>query len=130
MPKKIKKVPAKKTVTKKVPTKKTKTTTVKPSVVAAPVVVPQAPPVQVKTEAEKIWEEIQHKPIEMFALQNQFIYQHCTPVAVEPSKLYLTIRSTATLPSLEAAIGTGFTVELADKFVIIARVVVLPKPKK
>lgn len=80
-----------------------------------------AAPVLPKTEAQKIWDEIKDKPIAMYALPNQIVSQHCAPVTVEPSKLYLTIRSSATLPSLETAIGTKFSVDLADKFVIVAR---------
>lgn len=92
--------------------------------VAPPVVVaPPAPPV--KTEAEKIWDEIKNRPILMFGLPDQYVFQHATFITVEPSALYVTIRSSATLPSLEAAVAPGFTVELADKFVIIRRV---PKP--
>lgn len=77
------------------------------------------PPMQ--SEADKIWNEIKHLPISMFGLPNQFILQHVTPVPVEPSTLYVTIRSTATLPSLEAAIAPAFTVELVDKFIAIRR---------
>lgn len=92
-----------------------------------PPVVPVPPPhpVPVKSEADKIWEEIKNLPIQMFGLPDQFVVQHVTPVPVEPTNLYVTIRSTAALPSLEAAIAPAFTVELADKFVIIKRV---PKP--
>ena len=90
-----------------------------PSQVAHPV--PHAPPAQ--TEGEKIWNEIKDRTINMFALPDQVVFQHCTFIPIEPSKCYVTIRSTATLPSLEAAIGAGFTVELADKFVVIARAV-------
>lgn len=75
-----------------------------------------------KSEAGEIWEEIKNKPISMFGLPGQFVELHCTPVTVEPSKLYLTIRSQAVLPSLEAALGSAFSVEMADKFVIVARV--------
>lgn len=91
-----------------------------------PVVAPPAAPVVftsvVKTDADKIWEEIMNLKIEMFALPSQLVWQHCTPVKVEPSRLYLTIRSSATLPSLEFAIGSGYTVSLVDKFVIVERV--------
>lgn len=107
---------------------------------------PAAPPtVPVKCEAEKIWEEIQFLPIEMFALPNQVVAQHCEPVpfAIDPNRLFLIIRSTATLPSLEFSLQSftknarmqadelakrgrvvevkEYTVELADKFVIVAR---------
>lgn len=61
----------------------------------------------------------------MFGLPDQYVFQHATFVTVEPTSLYVTIRSSATLPSLESAVAPNFTVELADKFVIIKRV---PKP--
>lgn len=90
---------------------------------AAPVAHPKSAPVQ--TEAQKIWDEIQNLPILMFGLPDQTVAMHCGPIAVEPTKLYLLTRSSATLPSLEASVGKNFTVELADKFVIVARA---PKP--
>ncbi len=95
--------------------------------VAPPVpVAPPLPPVQsTSTEADRIWDEIKNRPIEMFGLPDQFVFQHATFVNVEPSSLYVTIRSSATLPSLEVAIGPNFQVELVDKFVVIKR---KPKP--
>ncbi|MDD5704268.1 MAG: hypothetical protein PHU23_19720 [Dehalococcoidales bacterium] len=113
---KVTKKPVKKTAKK---VKKVETP-VAPPVVVAPPPAPPAPPV--KTEAEKIWDEIKNRPIQMFGLPDQYVFQHATFVTVEPTSLYVTIRSSATLPSLEAAIGPNFTVELADKFVIIKRV--------
>jgi len=70
-----------------------------------------------------IWAEIKDKNIEMFALPNQKVNMHCHPVTIEPSKLYLLTNSSAVLPSLEAAIGSAYVVELADKFVIVSRAV-------
>lgn len=96
---------------------------VPPTPPAPPVVLPK--PAPVKSEADKVWDEIKNLPIQMFGLPEQFVLQHCTPVSVEPSNLYVTIRSSATLPSLEAAIAPAFVVELADKFVLIKRA---PKP--
>lgn len=119
---------AKKTKTTKKPVKNTVTKKVEKTVTPPPVVAvapPVPPPPPVKTEAEKMWDEIKNRPIEMFGLPDQYVFQHATFVAVEPTALYVTIRSSATLPSLEAAIKGDFTVELADKFVVIRRV---PKP--
>lgn len=82
--------------------------------------------VSTQTEAEKIWDEIRNLPIQMFGLPNQTVAQHAVPFPIEPTKLYLTIRSSATLPSLEVAVGNGFTVEQADRFVVVARKVTLP----
>ena len=121
---KVTKKPAK--PTKKAPKapKKVETSVVVPPP-PAPVPVPVPVPVPAKTEAEKIWEEIKFRSIQMFGLPGQTVEQHCTFVTVEPSNLYVTIRSSATLPSLEAAVAPDFTVELADKFIIVKRV---PKP--
>lgn len=123
---KTKKAKVTKKTTKKAP-KKAPVVQTPPPVVppASPPAPPVLPPVVVKPESEKIWDEIKNLPISMFGLPDQFILQHCTPIPVEPSALYVTIRSTATLPSLEAAVQPAFTVELADKFVIIKRT---PKP--
>lgn len=81
------------------------------------------------TEAGAIWSEIKDKNIEMFALPNQVVSMHAHPVNVEPNKLYLILNSTSVLPSLEAAIGKKYVVELADKFCIVTRAVVPPTVK-
>lgn len=106
------------------PAKKTKNKVVQIPIVNEMPVAAQIPKI-VLSEADKIWNEIKDMPIAMFGLPGQAIFQHVTPVSVEPSALYVTIRSSATLPSLETAIQPMFTVELADKFVIIRRA---PKP--
>ena len=118
MPKKTSKKTAKKTVKKTA--KKTEQVVVMPQI-------DWPPPATVMTEAQKIWNEIKDRSIQMFGLPDQVVSQHCSPVPVEPSKLYVLIRSTATLPSLETAIADKFTVELADKWVIITR---LPPKQK
>lgn len=84
------------------------------------------------TEAGTIWGEIKDKNIEMFALPNQKVHMHCHPVPVEPNKLYLLTNSTAVLPSLESSInkdGNVYVVELADRFVTVARVTISPTAK-
>ena len=73
------------------------------------------------TVAGKIWEEIKDKNIEMFALPSQVVSMHCHPIPVEPNRLYLVANSSAVLPSLEAAIGNPYNIELADKFIIVSR---------
>lgn len=72
-----------------------------------------------QTPAEQIWNAIKSTPINLFGLPNQFVSQHCAPVSVEPSKLYLVSRSSALLPALEAALAPKFSVELADKWIIV-----------
>lgn len=75
------------------------------------------------TEAGSIWNEIKNKTIDMFALPDQKISDHAAPTPVEPSKLYLITRSTSALPAIETAVGKSYTVELADRFVVVARAV-------
>lgn len=75
------------------------------------------------TEAGKIWSEIKDKSIEMFALPDQKVHQYCQPKLVDPTKLYLDITASSVLPSLEAAIGSNYTVELANRYVIVSRAV-------
>jgi len=74
------------------------------------------------TEADKIWIEIKDKNIEIFALPDQKVSDYCNPVTVEPSKLYLLLKkASSALPAIESAIGNKFTVELANKYVIVSR---------
>jgi hypothetical protein len=76
------------------------------------------------TEAGAIWKEIKDKTIEIFALPDQKISQYATPSPVEPSKLYLLTRASSALPAIETAVGKNYLVELADKYVVVSRVVV------
>lgn len=95
-----------------------------------PVAPPTPPSVPNVSEADKIWAEIRFRPIDMFGLPNQIVEQHVTPFPADPNKLFLTTRSTAVLPSLEATLGKEFVVELADKFLIVTRPVAPPAPPK
>ncbi|HEY5267967.1 MAG TPA: hypothetical protein VII94_02440 [Candidatus Saccharimonadales bacterium] len=96
------------------PKKEAVTTVVTPVVATTPV----AP---VPTIAEQMWSEIRNLPIQMFGLPNQTVEQHCSFYAVDPNQLFLTIRSSATLPSLESAITPRFVVELVDRFIVVKR---------
>jgi hypothetical protein len=91
----------------------------------APTVQPLPPPVQAAqqlTPAQMMWNEIKDLPIQMFGLPGQTVAMHTTPTAVEPSRLYLILRSSAALPALEEAIKEKFTVEMVDKYAIVSRV--------
>ncbi len=90
--------------------------------------VPQPVP-EPLSEGAKIWNEIKDRNIEMFALPSQKVKDHCAPINIEPSRLYLRTKSSAVLPSLEFSCGREFTVELVDKYVVVSRVVV-PLTKK
>jgi hypothetical protein len=74
-----------------------------------------------KTEADKIWHEIKEKPIEMFALPNQTVAHYCRPLTIEPTRLYVIPTAASVLPALELALGNKYTVELADKYLIVGR---------
>lgn len=76
-----------------------------------------------ETVAGEIWNEIKDKTIEMFALPDQIVSMHAHPVPVEPSKLFLVTNSSAVLPSLEAAVGKKYVVELAGQFITVSRAV-------
>lgn len=73
------------------------------------------------TAADKIWEEIKELHIDMFTLPDQTIQKFCAPVIVEPTKLYLTYTVGSILPALEEALSAKFTVEQAQKYLIISR---------
>jgi len=105
---------------KKPPVKPKVASPITPQVHAPVASVPQTTNV---TEANKIWAEIKDVPLQLFGLPNQFVSQFCTPVPVEPNRLFVVIKNSATLPALETALAGKYTVELVDKFVIVARVV-------
>lgn len=86
-----------------------------------PVVEPPVAPVRQSVPmSDMIWNEIQNVSLQLFGLPGQIVSMHCTPVSIEPSKLYVSIRSAATLPALETALSDRFTVEMLDKWVAIA----------
>lgn len=74
-----------------------------------------------ETEASKIWNEIKDKEILMFALPNQKVSDYCSPVLVEPTKLYLLVTATSVTPSLEAAVGSKYSVDLVNKYTVVSR---------
>jgi hypothetical protein len=84
----------------------------------------------VKTPAETTWEQIKNLPVQLFGLPNQTVSTISTPAQVEPSKLYLTIRASAALPAIEAAIAPTFEVKVADKYLVVERVVAPLTAKK
>lgn len=75
-----------------------------------------------KTNAEKIWEDIKDKEINMFALPGQKISSFCSPVQIESSKVYLTFTVSSFLPALEAALGSAYKVEMAGRFLTVSYV--------
>jgi hypothetical protein len=82
--------------------------------------VPSVLPIPEKTQAEKIWDSIKDKPIEMFALPGQTPSKYCEPIKVEPTKLYLTFKVAVVLPALEEAFKNVYNVDLMDKYIVIS----------
>lgn len=80
---------------------------------------------KVATASEQIWEEVKGKQLNLFALPSQTVETHCQPAQVEPTKLYLTLKqknATSVLPALEEALRGKYTVEMAGRFICVARV--------
>ena len=73
------------------------------------------------TEAGKIWTEIKNRAIDMFSIPGQVVSQHAQPSNIDHAKLYLTIKATSVLPALETALGKNYVVELAGRFITVAR---------
>jgi hypothetical protein len=83
---------------------------------------PESTTGEAKTEAQKIWDEIQNVDLHMFTLSNQFVNTFCNPVFVEPNRLYMTFSVSSVLPALENALGTKFNFELNYKYIVVSRI--------
>lgn len=75
----------------------------------------------VKTAADKIWEEIKDKNIELFSLPPQAVSSHCAPVTIEPTKLYLKYKASSVITALETALGDKYKVESTGKFITVSK---------
>lgn len=73
------------------------------------------------TVGEQIWEEIKNIKISMFALPSQTIDNYCKMIPIEPSKCYVTYTVSSFLPALEEAVGSAYTCELVEKYIVISR---------
>lgn len=72
-------------------------------------------------DSDKIWNEIKDVKIDIFSLPGQTVKNHCEPLNVDPTKLFVKPKSSAVLPVLEEAIGSKFSIELAKNYLIISR---------
>lgn len=75
------------------------------------------------TLAETIWNNIKNKNLEMFALPKQMVNMYCEPIAIEPTKLYLTFTVSAVLPALETALKDLYSVERVDRYIVVSNIV-------
>lgn len=73
------------------------------------------------TEAEKIWNEIKDKDIQMFSLPVQKVASFCQPVLIDPSRCFLLFKASAVLPMLEETLGENYECSAADKYIIVSR---------
>ncbi len=74
-----------------------------------------------KTIADKLWEEIKDKKVEMFALPNQTVSMYCQPVNINPSKLYLTYKASSLIASIEETLGPSFKVEHVGNYITVSK---------
>ncbi len=78
-------------------------------------------PVTLMGEADKIWQEIKGKDLQLFSLPGQFVSKYCTPQFVEPSKLYLVITTGAAIAALEELLKADFEIAQAGKYITVTR---------
>lgn len=73
------------------------------------------------TEANKIWNEIKNKPINMFAIQNQTVQNYCQPVSLDPSKCFLKYTASSVIPALETVLQDTYDFEASGQYIIVSR---------
>lgn len=79
------------------------------------------PPAATLSEADKIWNEIKDKEIDMFSLPGQKVSDFCHQVPIDPSRCFLIFKASSVLPSLETAIGNKYECSSAEKYIIVSR---------
>lgn len=72
-------------------------------------------------ESDKIWEEIENLPIEMFSLPNQKVSDHVQKVNVPGKQLMVLLKSSSVITSLEYTLGSKFDLEQTEKYTVIRR---------
>jgi 3'-phosphoadenosine 5'-phosphosulfate sulfotransferase (PAPS reductase)/FAD synthetase len=73
----------------------------------------------VKTESDKMWDQIKGLKIEMFSLPNQVVEQYCKRVKVEPSKLYITLNASSVLPALEVVLAGKYVLGSVGRYTTV-----------
>jgi hypothetical protein len=81
---------------------------------------------EVKTDTKpevksEIWNKIAKKPINMFALPNQLVEDYVTLKHDSVDQIYVTLKCSAALPSLEEAVTPDFKVELHEGYVVVKK---------
>jgi hypothetical protein len=80
-----------------------------------------------KMVSDKIWDNIKNLAIEMFAIPGQKVHMHFKKLnGGSPSDLYLKAKSSAALPSLEAALDfylpEKYVVRNAEQYIVVTEV--------
>ncbi len=76
--------------------------------------------VELDGESLKIWNEIKGVQLDLFSLPDQTVAKYCSPLPIDPTRLYVTITATAVLPALDVALS-NFNVESIGKWIVISR---------
>ena len=75
-----------------------------------------------KSLPDIIWDNIKDVKLEIFALPNQLVSNYCTPIKIEPTKLYLTTSASAVLPALETALKDRYVVEQLERYLCVSKI--------
>lgn len=74
----------------------------------------------VLTQAQRIWQQVKGIDIKMYALPHQTLEQHVDVVEVEPSKLYLVLKSSSVLQGIEDyVLPLGYKLSQVSRFTVL-----------
>lgn len=74
-----------------------------------------------ESDSDKMWNEIKNLPINVFGLTDR-VLNYAKKIDLEsPGELYLSLKASAVVPALEESLGKKFSVETADKYIIVRR---------
>lgn len=82
-----------------------------------------------KTEADKIWDEIENLRLNVFGLKHQKVHDYFNPLHISENELYLKANVTAATPVLEEAIrdmdfdGFSLVAEQQGDYLIVKRLI-------
>ena len=75
-----------------------------------------------ETEADKIWEEIKDRPIDIFGLTNKKVSDYIVKIGIPDESLHVKLLVGAAIVGLEQSLGSDYDIELAEQqYLIISR---------
>lgn len=78
--------------------------------------------VKVKNDlGDKIWAEIKDVKLSLYGLPNQNVFQHVSRLEVPMPGCLIKLKSSAVLPALEEALGSKFSFESGEGYVVVSR---------